>query len=274
MYREDDLRTCFEDLERTGDLERLEREYPQFTEQLQNLWDARRLLVGTVPQVEAERLLTLKTEFLTAIATAAPKRLFGGLSIRLAGLLGIGGVLVAATVGASAAGLGPAQRAGEVLESMGVHGSAVSDAVQNAIDGTSPGPERGEAVSSAACEAAHDRSTLPQGAQDAPGQEDDAKDCSKPNEKSDNSAEQVNEAAPAKDLKDIEPGPERGMAACAAAMENLPGQARAKENAAAQASEQNGPHCDQESTEGSAGGSGEGSGGKPSELPAPAPGRR
>lgn len=54
----------------------------------------------------------------------------------------------------------------------GAHGDAVSDAVHNAIASTTPGPGRGEAVSEAACAAAHDRSTLPAGAREAPGQQD------------------------------------------------------------------------------------------------------
>jgi hypothetical protein len=53
----------------------------------------------------------------------------------------------------------------------GEHGASVSDAVREAIDGTDPGPERGQAVAQAACEAAHDRSTLPTPAQQAPGLE-------------------------------------------------------------------------------------------------------
>jgi hypothetical protein len=181
-------------------------------------------------------------------------------------------------LGASAAGLGPAQRASEVLESIGGvnHGNYVSDAVKDAKDGTPPGPERGEAVSSAACEAAHDRSTLPQSAQDAPGQADkDAKDCSKSDqrpagEKSDNAAEQANESAPAQDLKSAEPGRERGMAACTAAAENQAAHGQGAENAAAQALEQIQPGCGPHNMGGSAAESGQGSGGKPVELQAPA----
>jgi hypothetical protein len=269
MYREDGLRTCLEELGRTGDLERLQLEYPQFTEQMQSFWDTLRLLEGAVPQLEDEKLLTLKHEFLTVIATRRPKRVFGMLPVRLAGLLGIGGVLVAASLGASAAGLGPALRAGGVLESMGVSRSGqVSDAVQGAIDGSSPGSERGEAVSAAACEAAHDRSTLPQGAQDAAGQESkEAKDCSKSNEKSDNAAEQANGTASAQGVQSTEPGPERGSAACTAAMEDPAIRAQAAENAAAQATGQNEPGCHAEDAEDSGGESGQGSGGKPADLP-------
>jgi hypothetical protein len=56
------------------------------------------------------------------------------------------------------------------------HGEAVSDAVHNAMDGTDPGPGRGKAVSEAACEAAHDRNSLPVQAQDKGPSE--PKDCS------------------------------------------------------------------------------------------------
>jgi hypothetical protein len=49
------------------------------------------------------------------------------------------------------------------------HGGAVSEAVHEAIESTDPGPERGRTVRQAACEAAHDRSTLPTPAQNAPG---------------------------------------------------------------------------------------------------------
>ena len=274
MYREESLRTCLDELERTGDVKRLEQEYPQFIGQIQSFWSTRRLLAGTVPQLEDERLLTLKHEFLTSIAAARPKRVFDRLSIRLAGLLGIGGVLVAASLGASAAGLAPTQRAGEVLESVGIHGSQVSDAVHEAIDGTPPGPGRGEAVSSAACEAAHDRSALPQGGQDAGGHKDkDAKDCSKSdeksnNERSENAAEQANQAE--QDAQSAEPGREGGMAACIAAVEKQADHAQAAENAPAQAVEQMQPGCDPQNTEGSATEHGQGSGGKPADLPAPA----
>jgi hypothetical protein len=279
MYRADSLRTCLDELERTGDIRRLKQEYPQFLEQIQSFWNARRLLEGSVPELEDERLLTLKHEFLTTIAAARPKRVFGRLPIRLAGLLGIGGVLVAASLGASAAGLGPAQRAGEVLESVGSHGSQVSDAVHEAIDGTPPGPGRGAAVSAAACEAAHDRSALPQSAQDAPGQEDkDAKDCAKSDqqsagEKSHNAAEQANQAAAAQDLEKTEPGQERGMAACTAAAENQANHGLAAGNAAAQAPENIQPGCDPQNMGGNAAESGQGSGGKPADLPTPAAGR-
>ncbi len=51
---------------------------------------------------------------------------------------------------------------GEAGEGLGgEHGDKVSSDVADAIASTTPGPERGAAVSEAACKAAHDRSNLP-----------------------------------------------------------------------------------------------------------------
>jgi hypothetical protein len=62
------------------------------------------------------------------------------------------------------------------------HGEAVSQAVHDAKASLEDGEKVGPAVSEAACEAAHDRNTLPQGAQDAPGQDKERppKDCTHP----------------------------------------------------------------------------------------------
>jgi len=64
------------------------------------------------------------------------------------------------------------------------HGAAVSNAVHEAKESLEEGEKVGPAVSEAACMAAHDRSTLPQGAQDAPGQNNEEerpeKDCTHP----------------------------------------------------------------------------------------------
>jgi hypothetical protein len=66
-----------------------------------------------------------------------------------------------------------------VLGLTGEHGAAVSDAVDEAKGGVEDGDSIGSAVSLAACEAAHDRSTLPEGAQNAPGQQGrEPKECS------------------------------------------------------------------------------------------------
>jgi hypothetical protein len=71
----------------------------------------------------------------------------------------------------------------EVLEASATptHGQTVRDAVHTAIASSTPGVGRGAAVSEAACTAAHDRTTLPQGAQNAPGQQGvEPKDCTHP----------------------------------------------------------------------------------------------
>jgi hypothetical protein len=64
---------------------------------------------------------------------------------------------------------------------MPTHGQAIRDAVHAAQASSALGASRGAAVSVAACTAAHDRTTLPEGAQNAPGRQDkEAKDCSHP----------------------------------------------------------------------------------------------
>ena len=99
------------------------------------------------------------------------KRYFG-LPAAAAGLA----LLFAGTIGAGAASGGAPMS--EVLGVLGLgatpgdtHGTAVSTAVADAIASSTPGVDRGAAVSLAACLAAHDRTTLPPGAQAAPGQE-------------------------------------------------------------------------------------------------------
>jgi hypothetical protein len=71
------------------------------------------------------------------------------------------------------------------------HGESVSDAVHKAQAETTPGPERGRAVSEAACEAAHDRETLPAKAKKTPpGREGkDPKDCTHPNSEDESSGD-------------------------------------------------------------------------------------
>ena len=71
------------------------------------------------------------------------------------------------------------------------HGEAVSQAVHDAKASLEDGEKVGPAVSEAACEAAHDRSTLPQGAQDAPGQDKERppKDCTHPSNADSDDAE-------------------------------------------------------------------------------------
>ena len=96
-----------------------------------------------------------------------------GLPAAAAGLA----LLIAGAIGAGAASGGAPMS--EVLGVLGLgatpgdtHGTAVSGAVGDAIASSTPGAGRGAAISLAACLAAHDRTTLPPGAQAAPGQQD------------------------------------------------------------------------------------------------------
>jgi hypothetical protein len=103
----------------------------------------------------------------------------GGL--KLAAAAGGAALTLVIAVGAGAAP-SPFSPVSEVLGLNGEHGAAVSDAVQQAKETVEDGNQIGVAVSEAACEAAHDRSTLPDGAQNAPGRQGDGpeKDCTHP----------------------------------------------------------------------------------------------
>jgi hypothetical protein len=112
-------------------------------------------------------------------------------------LLGVGVVAAAVlftsvAVGASPVGISP------LTEVLGAndHGKAVSEAVQEAKESLEEGEKLGPAVSEAACTAAHDRTTLPDGAQNAPGQaEREPKDCTHPSNASDEEADGEDAAA-------------------------------------------------------------------------------
>jgi hypothetical protein len=98
-----------------------------------------------------------------------------------------------ATVGASPGGV-PALS--EVIGLSAEHGTTVRDAVHNAKDSVAEGDKVGPAVSEAACTAAHDRTTLPDGAQNAPGQADrESKDCTHPSDDADDSEDSDTTAA-------------------------------------------------------------------------------
>lgn len=101
--------------------------------------------------------------------------------MKLAAATGGVALTLVLAVGAGAAP-SPFSPVSEVLGLGGEHGAAVSDAVHQAKATVEDGDQIGVAVSEAACEAAHDRSTLPDGAQNAPGQQADApvKDCTHP----------------------------------------------------------------------------------------------
>ena len=106
------------------------------------------------------------------------------------------GLLASGAVGAGAAGgginsSGPVNHAlsrvgvvekAQTPQSEDNHGSDVSEKVHQAIESSTPGAGRGQAVSEAACEAAHNKLTLPTPAQAAPGHnKENEKDCEHPN---------------------------------------------------------------------------------------------
>ncbi|HEU0073945.1 MAG TPA: hypothetical protein VFS30_08025 [Dehalococcoidia bacterium] len=101
-------------------------------------------------------------------------------------LVAAGGATVFALTLAVGAGAAPSpvDPFAEVLGLGGAHGAAVSDAVHDAkVTANEAGDPVGPAVSTAACLAAHDRGTLPPGAQNAPGQQDrEPKDCTSDDE--------------------------------------------------------------------------------------------
>ena len=97
--------------------------------------------------------------------------------LRLVAAAAVATAFAITVIGAGAAPVGPTPLS-DVLGVTGEHGTAVSDAVHEAKDGVEDGDSVGAAVSLAACTAAHDRTTLPDGAQNAPGQQDrEPKDC-------------------------------------------------------------------------------------------------
>jgi hypothetical protein len=112
-------------------------------------------------------------------------------------LLGLGVVAAAVlftsvAVGASPLDVSPLT---EVLRAND-HGRAVSEAVQEAKESLEEGQELGPAVSEAACTAAHDRTTLPDGAQNAPGQAGrEPKDCTHPSNAEDEETDSDDAAA-------------------------------------------------------------------------------
>ena len=191
---EERLAECFRLFDETGDVARCLARYPDLSDELTTRLDAFGSLSAMRPpeppslsQSSSRRVLQ------SSLAAEQQKRrgIMGGLAIgRVAGALAVLTLLAVGAMGASAAsgGVNSPGRVNDVLSAVGIteharnHGSDVSESVHEAIEATEPGPERGIAVSEAACEAAHDMSTLPEGAQNAPGQEGrEPKDCAHPN---------------------------------------------------------------------------------------------
>jgi hypothetical protein len=210
ISREDMLADCSRMLDEGADLEACRQRYPEISEVLKgDLALQSRLADVRAPlPLEAQ---TGRRLVLTALAEKRPAQgRLGFQPLRLAGVLAGLALVGASVVGAGASpvipsavgGLpdqamqqiqkvsrgkpanvppphsqGAAKQNGEAsivpqqLGDGGEHGAAVSEGVRQAIESTDPGPERGQAVRQAACEAAHDRSTLPAPAQQAPGLE-------------------------------------------------------------------------------------------------------
>ena len=176
---------CLRLLEETGDLQRCLNLYPDLAQELRDSHSAARGLLEIVPPLlRAESQNSSRRLLLSSLSTTP-----GGISMwqrffakRATVLAAAAGMLVMGTVGVSAATGSPVgQPVSDVFGTLGIgdnHGQDVQEKVHDAIASSTPGAGRGEAVSEAACLAAHDRSTLPEGAQNAPGQQDkDPKDC-------------------------------------------------------------------------------------------------
>ena len=189
------LAECFRLLEETGDVERCFALYPDLQEEIELHLQAFEALAALKPAPPpASSAATSRRLLLSSLATEPETAgwLRRNLPRRFAPALTAMALLIVATAGAGAAGGGVSGPGllNEVLSQLGIvdeaeqpadgdnHGSNVSGNVHEAIESSTPGEGRGAAVSEAACEAAHDRSTLPTPAQGAAGQEgSDPKDC-------------------------------------------------------------------------------------------------
>ena len=176
MNRDDRLTECFRLLEETGDIERCLAAYPDLRDDiLPHARIARSLAALRPGQPPASAVVTSRRLLLSSLTSepggmTMPRRFALG---RVAASFAALTLLAFGALGASAAAGGPSPLP-DVLDSLGVaggnHGPSVRDAVHDAID-------NGDPVGPAACEAAHDRTTLPTPAQGAPGQEGKDKEC-------------------------------------------------------------------------------------------------
>jgi hypothetical protein len=196
--RERLLADCYRLAEETGDLELCLQRFPEMADELREHFALLQALGAAAPPEPASGPLSSGRRLLLSQIAAgpAPTPVFSrGLFARLAG--GLAAVVFAGAFALGAAGASGASVPAPVTDVLGIvgihntsagatttatpaanHGQSVSDAVHTAIASSTPGHDRGEAVSHAACLAAHDRSTLPTPAQKAPGQEGKtAKDC-------------------------------------------------------------------------------------------------
>jgi hypothetical protein len=99
--------------------------------------------------------------------------------LRLVAAAAVATAFAVTVIGAGASPVGPTP-VSDVLGLTGEHGTAVSDAVHEAKDAVADGDKVGPAVSEAACKAAHDPETLPDGAKAAHQAQKPEKDCTHP----------------------------------------------------------------------------------------------
>ena len=174
MNRDDRLTECFRLLEETGDIERCLAAYPDLRDDiLPHARIARSLAALRPGQPPASAVVTSRRLLLSSLTSepggmTMPRRFALG---RVAASFAALTLLAFGALGASAAAGGPSPLP-DVLDSLGVaggnHGPSVRDAVHEAIDNDQP-------VGTAARDAAKNRCTLPDPAQDAPG--NPAEDC-------------------------------------------------------------------------------------------------
>jgi hypothetical protein len=193
------LAECLRLFEETGDIRRCLELYPDLEEELDAHFAFARRIDGIAPPDPPPASERASRRLLLSSLTKAEggRGMFSAiLKSRVAVAIAAAGLLASGAVGAGAAGgginsSGPVNhalsRVGVVekapsLQSEDNHGSNVSENVHQAIESSTPGPGRGQGVSEAACEAAHNKLTLPTPAQDAPGHnKEKEKDCEHPN---------------------------------------------------------------------------------------------
>jgi hypothetical protein len=180
---------CLRLLEETGDVDRCLQLYPDLGRQLREHLAATSHLSSLAPPSPPPELQNSGRRLLLSSLSRIPegipmwKRV---LSNKAAALAAAGTLFVLGTVGAGAATGSPfTEPVNDVLDNLGLgadHGQTVSEDGHKAkADAVENGDKVGPAVSEAACEAAHDKETLPEGAQAAPGHnKDQEKDCTHP----------------------------------------------------------------------------------------------
>lgn len=182
------LAECLRVLEETGDLDRCLELYPELASELREHTVAVQALAALAPPSPREQpRLSSRRLLLSSLASREEggqgllRTLFG----KKAAAIAAGAVMLfaAASVGASPIETPLSHPVNDVLDTLGLGadspGKPVRDAVHDAIESTDPGPERGKAVSQAACEAAHDPERLPENARAVHEEKDTQKDCDK-----------------------------------------------------------------------------------------------